>query len=334
MVHHRAPAPYVCRRASSICLIWSLTSRRRSMSRCSSASVLGGIGSPSGVRKSSRRPAAFFSLGLKPRMPSRINAAFIRLTIRVRSRTRLWRSRLGRLASSSGSRDRHHLAVISLAAQPAEKGALEQLGVETVGLGAPVLARYGYARCVDDVGLDAACPKPARQPETVTAGFKGDGNAFDPASCFLRLLTPAIEQLQQCALVDCKLLQRLTLDARHDAGNEPARQTHFDHRDQCAVLFQEIRDCSGRSAFAWGLHRSLQRRWMQFPSPPPHSISKRTMRRPTRQPFRGRLIRLGEMSEVYAQTLRRGSGGSMYTRKAHETREAPKRGQRRPTGGP
>jgi len=31
--------------------------------------------------------------------------------------------------------------VISLAAQPAEKGALEQLGVETVGLGAPVLAQ-------------------------------------------------------------------------------------------------------------------------------------------------------------------------------------------------
>jgi hypothetical protein len=62
---------------------------------------------------------------------------------------------------------------------------------------------------VDNVGLDAACSKPARQPETVPAGFKGDGNAFDSASCFLRLLTPAIEQLQQCALVDCKLLQRL-----------------------------------------------------------------------------------------------------------------------------
>ena len=27
-------------------------------------------------------------------------------------------------------------------------------------------------------------------------------------------------------------------------------------------------------------------------------------------------------------TLRRGSGGGMYTRKAHETREAPRRGQR------
>jgi len=56
--------------------------------------------------------------------------------------------------------------------------------------------------------------------------------------------------------------------------------------------------------------------------------SKRTMRRSTRQPYRGRLIRLDEMSEGYVQTLRRGSGGGMYTRKAHETREAPRRGPR------
>src|SRR5580700_411792 len=55
--------------------------------------------------------------------------------------------------------------------------------------------------------------------------------------------------------------------------------------------------------------------------------SKRTMRRPTRQPFRGRLIRLGEQSEEYAQPLRRGSGDSMCTRKAYATREAPWRGQ-------
>jgi SSS family solute:Na+ symporter len=44
--------------------------------------------------------------------------------------------------------------VIPLAAQPAEKGALEELGIETVGLGASVLARHGYARCVDNLGLD------------------------------------------------------------------------------------------------------------------------------------------------------------------------------------
>jgi hypothetical protein len=39
--------------------------------------------------------------------------------------------------------------------------------------------------------------------------------------------------------------------------------------------------------------------------------SKRTMCRPTRRPFRGRPIRLGEMSEEYAQPLHRDSGGGM-----------------------
>ena len=35
--------------------------------------------------------------------------------------------------------DRDHLAVIALAAQPAQKGAFEQLGVEPIGLGAPAI---------------------------------------------------------------------------------------------------------------------------------------------------------------------------------------------------
>ena len=42
------------------------------MSRRSSANVLGGIGSSSGVRKSSSRPAAFFSLGLKLSEPGHV----------------------------------------------------------------------------------------------------------------------------------------------------------------------------------------------------------------------------------------------------------------------
>ena len=60
----------------------------------------------------------------------------------------------------------------------------------------------------------------------------------------------------------------------------------------------------------------------------PSKLSKRTMCRPTRLQLRGRLIRLGEMSEDDAQSLHRGTGGSTYTRKARATREAPKRGQR------
>jgi hypothetical protein len=56
--------------------------------------------------------------------------------------------------------------------------------------------------------------------------------------------------------------------------------------------------------------------------------SKRTMCGPTQQPYWGRLIRLVVTSEDHVQPPHRGSGGSMYTRKAHATREAPWRGQR------
>src|SRR5208283_2894177 len=192
------------------------------MSRRSSADVLGGIGAPSGVRKPSRRPAALFSLGLKPRMPSRTNAAFIRLTIRLR---------------------------------------------------APVLARYGDARCVDDVGLNAARAQPARQPEAVTASLEGDYNAFDTAPCFLRFLPPSMQQLQQCALVDRELLQRLALDARHDAGNEPARQAHLYDRDQRAVRFEGGEGSAQVVQLLHGaLHRFTSATMDAISSPPPHSI--------------------------------------------------------------
>src|ERR1700730_5841751 len=55
---------------------------------------------------------------------------------------------------------------------------------------------------------------------------------------------------------------------------------------------------------------------------------KRTMCRPTRLPYRGRLKWLDELSEDYVQLLHRGIGGGMYSRKAYATREAPWRGQR------
>src|ERR1700729_4641385 len=48
--------------------------------------------------------------------------------------------------------------------------------------------------------------------------------------------------------------------------------------------------------------------------------SKRTMCRPTRLPYRGRLKWLGEGSEDYAPLLHRGIGGGMYTRKAEAKR--------------
>jgi hypothetical protein len=53
------------------------------------------------VRNPSSRSAALRRVGVKPRMPRRASVALIRLPRRVRSPTRLLRSRLGRLASSS-----------------------------------------------------------------------------------------------------------------------------------------------------------------------------------------------------------------------------------------
>ena len=154
------------------------------MSRRSSARVLGGIVSPSGVRKPSRRSAAFFSLGLNPRMPSRINVAFIRLTIRLCSPMRLSCSRLAAWHLRSWCRDRHLLAEITLAAQPAEKRGFEQLGIEPVGLGAPMFALHRHTRRVNDVGLNVACTEPARQPEAVPGGIESDSDAFDPCPAF------------------------------------------------------------------------------------------------------------------------------------------------------
>src|SRR5512133_4281476 len=68
--------------------------------------------------------------------------------------------------------------------------------------------------------------------------LEGDCNALDPASCLLRFLSPSMQQLQQCALVDSELFQRLALDARHDTGNAPARQAHLNDCDQRAVRFK------------------------------------------------------------------------------------------------
>ncbi len=121
------------------------------------------------MRRVSRRSGALRKVALKPRMPKRTKAPFIRLTMRVRSPTRVSRSRLGRRLSSSASvggqrRDRRHGAMLRLAAQPAEEGALEQLGVEPVDLGAPVIPLHRNAGRVDDMGLDAMFAAPTRSP--------------------------------------------------------------------------------------------------------------------------------------------------------------------------
>ena len=56
------------------------------------------------------------------------------------------------------ARDGHHVAVLWLAAQPAENRAQEQSRVKAVSFGSPMLPRYWNTRRVDHVGLYASSP--------------------------------------------------------------------------------------------------------------------------------------------------------------------------------
>jgi hypothetical protein len=74
--------------------------------------------------------------------------------------------------------------------------------------------------------------------------------------CLRRFFSPSMQQLQQCALVDRELLQRLALDARHDAGDQLARQAQFDNGDQRAVRIEGAR---GSAQIIQLLHGTLHR---------------------------------------------------------------------------
>jgi len=75
---------------------------------------------------------------------------------------------------------------------------------------------------MDYVRLDATRLKPARQPETVAAGFEGNRNPRDGAAGPDRLIPPAMQQGQQPFWVRLQLFARLTFNARDDAANKPA----------------------------------------------------------------------------------------------------------------
>ena len=137
-------------------------------------------------------------------------------------------------------RHRDHLAMPALAAQPAEKATLQKLRVEPIGLRPAVFARHRDTRCMNDVDLDAECSEPARQPEAVVSGLERDGDAGDLVTFLLGFLPPAAQQLQQCVLIDRDLLQRLALNTRNNASDEPTRLTHLDHRDQRRVHIQLV----------------------------------------------------------------------------------------------
>src|SRR5215212_6276272 len=135
-------------------------------------------------------------------------------------------------------RDGRHAAVAWLTTQPAEKRALEQRGVEPVSLGTPVFARDGDAGWMNDIGLNAARPQPARQPEAVATGLISDGDARDRASRLGGFVLPAAEQAKQDGLVGVDLLERVASDPGHDRGHEPARLAHLNDGYEGAALIE------------------------------------------------------------------------------------------------
>src|SRR5580693_6707846 len=209
------------------------------MSRCSSAKVFGGSGTPSGVCTVARRSAALRRIGLKLRMPSRAKVglypvhnsrAFPHQTVALAVRP------FGVLFGNRGHA--RHAAMAPFATQPPQKPALQQLGVEPVGFRSPMLPRYRDTRGMDHVSLYSTRRKPARQPEAVAASFEGKRNPRDRAADPDRLILPAMQQGKQPVWARIELLARLTLNAGKHAGNQPARLAHLDDGYDRAILVQ------------------------------------------------------------------------------------------------
>ena len=119
--------------------------------------------------------------------------------------------------------------MVRLNAQPADERALQVIGVEPIRLRPSMLARDGDARGMDDIGLDAVRLQPACQPKTVTASFICNGDAIDVPPDLRCFIPPAVQQPQQRLLVRPEFLQRVALDPRNEPGNEPTRETQFNH---------------------------------------------------------------------------------------------------------
>ena len=75
-----------------------------------------------------------------------------------------------------------HAAMAPFATQPTQEPALQQLGVEPIGLCSAMFSRYRHTRGMDHVRLDPTRRQPARQPEAVAAGLEGNRNPRDRAA--------------------------------------------------------------------------------------------------------------------------------------------------------
>jgi hypothetical protein len=125
--------------------------------------------------------------------------------------------------------------------------------------------------------------EPARQPEAVAAGFKGNRNPRDIFTGPDRLIAPAMQQAKQPFGIRLQLLARLTLNAGEHTGNQPARLAQLDDGNDRAILVQGDEGPAQSllprwpGSFGWGiaaLHRLHAATKLPFPRRPPHSFSR------------------------------------------------------------
>src|SRR5215813_14761874 len=150
-----------------------------------------------------------------------------------------------------------HAAMAPFATQPPQEPALQQLGIEPVGLRPAMLPRYRETRGMDHVRLDATRRKPARQPKAVAAGLEGQRNPGDRATGPDRLIPPAMQQSKQPFWARRQLFARLTLNAGKHAGNQPARVAQLNHGNDRAILVQGD---EGSAQVVWLGHRGTPSR--------------------------------------------------------------------------
>ncbi len=226
--------------------IWSMTKRRRAISRRSSASVFGGSATPSAVRSPSRRSGAPRLRGGRPAQV-RFEAANAEagqgalhpVDDAGALADQVLALPVGPLGVFLFKRwDHRHAAVPRLTAQPTQEGALQQFGIEPIRLRPAMLTRHGDTCRVDHMSFDTPSPQPPRQPETIPAGFVGHGDPIDGTTRLGRLLAPAVQELEQRRLIGRKFLQRLAVDPRNYTGDQPGRLAYLDDGNQRAILIQ------------------------------------------------------------------------------------------------
>src|ERR1700756_2255964 len=146
----------------------------------------------------------------------------------------------------------HHAAMAPFSTQPPQEPALEQFGVQPIGLGPSMFPRHGHTRGMDHVCFYPTRLEPARQPKAVAAGFEGQRNSRDGAAGPDRLVAPAMQQSKQPFWARLQLLARLTLNAGKHPANQPARLTQLDDGNDRAILVQGD---EGPAQVVWLGHR-------------------------------------------------------------------------------